>query len=102
MAIHLYHTYFHIAQHYGVSEPTAWRIQRWVESALMQSREFSLPGKKTLSKSDTAFEVVLIDASESPIERPKKKENQEPKKPAKALLLRKEEASHHEVSNGGG
>lgn len=97
-----YRTYFHIAQNYGVSEPTAWRIQRWVESTLMQSREFSLPGKKALSKGDMEFEVVLIDASETPIERPKKKENQKSKKPAKALLFRKEETSHYEVANGGG
>jgi hypothetical protein len=35
-----------------------------------------LPGKKTLLKSDVEFEVVLIDAAESPIERPKKRVRQ--------------------------
>jgi hypothetical protein len=32
----------------------------------------SLPGRKALLKSDVEYEVVLIDATESPIERPKK------------------------------
>jgi hypothetical protein len=33
-----------------------------------------LPGKKALVKSDTVIEVTLIDASESPVERPKKRQ----------------------------
>jgi hypothetical protein len=31
-----------------------------------------LPGRKALLKSDVEYEVVLIDATETPIERPKK------------------------------
>ncbi len=34
--------------------------------------DFALPGRKALLKNDTEYEVVLVDASESPIERPKK------------------------------
>jgi hypothetical protein len=34
--------------------------------------DFSLPGRKTLLKSDVEYEVVLMDATETPIERPKK------------------------------
>ena len=89
-----YRTYFHIGQSYGVSESTAWRISRWVEDTLIKSREFSLPGKKALAKSDTEYEVILIDASESPVERPKKKEEQKPQECAEALLFGQEEASH--------
>ncbi len=33
---------------------------------------FPLPGRKALLKSDMEYEVVLVDATESPIERPKK------------------------------
>ncbi len=33
-----------------------------------------MPGRKALLKSDVAYEVVLIDATETPIERPKKKQ----------------------------
>jgi hypothetical protein len=32
-----------------------------------------LPGKKALLKRDVEYEVILIDASESPVERPKKR-----------------------------
>ena len=35
--------------------------------------DFALPGRKALLKSDMEYEVVLVDASETPIERPKKK-----------------------------
>lgn len=68
-----YRTYFHVGQSYGVSESAAYRNCRWVEDTLIQSGQFSLPGRKALQKSDHEFEVILIDASESPIERPKKK-----------------------------
>jgi len=67
-----YRTYFHIGQSYGVSESTAQRISRWVEDTLIKDKQFALPGKKALLKSDMVIEVALVDASESPVERPKK------------------------------
>lgn len=67
-----YRTYFHIGQSYGVSESTAQRISRRVEDTLIKDKQFALVGKKTLVKSDAVIEVALVDASESPIERPKK------------------------------
>jgi len=67
-----YPTYFRLGQNYGVSESTAWYISRWVENTLIKDKQFALPGKKALIKSDTTIEVVLVDASESPVERPKK------------------------------
>jgi hypothetical protein len=39
---------------------------------LIKHPNFSLPGRKALLKSDMEYELVLIDATESPIERPKK------------------------------
>jgi Helix-turn-helix of DDE superfamily endonuclease len=68
-----YRTYFHLGQSYGLSESACYRSCRWIEDTLIKSGAFSLPGKKALLKSDTEFEVILIDATESPIERPKKK-----------------------------
>ncbi len=68
-----YRTYFHLGQSYGLSESACYRVCRWVEDILVKSKEFALPGKKTLLKSDMEYDVVLIDASESPIQRPKKK-----------------------------
>jgi hypothetical protein len=70
-----YRTEFHIAQSYGISEATVCRTIQKVENALVRSGKFRLPGKKTLQASDTVFEVMLVDASEQPIERPKKAKN---------------------------
>ena len=67
-----YRTYFHISQSYGISESACFRNIRWIEDVLIKSKEFRLPGRKALIKSDHEFEVILIDATESPIERPKK------------------------------
>lgn len=68
-----YRTYFHLGKSYGISESACYRSCKWIEDVLIKSKAFSLPGKKALLKSDTEFEVILIDATESPIERPKKK-----------------------------
>jgi hypothetical protein len=70
-----YRTYFHIGQSYGVSESNAYKICRWIEDTLIKDKRFALPGKKALLKSNTEYEVVLIDVAESPIERPKKDRN---------------------------
>ena len=67
-----YRTYFHISKSYDVSESNAYKIIRWVEDTLIKSKVFSLPGRKALLKSDMEYEVVLVDASETPIQRPKK------------------------------
>ena len=67
-----YRTEFHISQTYGVSEATVCRTIKKVEDVLIQSKQFHLPGKKVLQPSDTVIEIVLVDATEQPIERPKK------------------------------
>lgn len=68
-----YRTYFHLGQSYGVSESSCYKTCRWVENTLIRDEKFRLPGKKVLLKNDTPLEVILIDATETPIERPKKK-----------------------------
>jgi len=70
-----YRTYFHIANAYGTSESYAYKLIRWVEDTLIKTKSFHLPGRKALLKNDSNYEVVLVDASESPIERPKKNRN---------------------------
>jgi hypothetical protein len=70
-----YRTYFHTSQSYGVSESSAYKTIKWVEDTLIKHPDFSLPGRKALLKSDIEYEVVLIDATETPIERPKKDRN---------------------------
>jgi hypothetical protein len=70
-----YRTYFHISRSDGISESACYRNIRWEEDTLIKAGQFSLPGKKALLKSGVDYEVVLIDATESPIERPKKNRN---------------------------
>ncbi|KJV72248.1 DDE superendonuclease family protein [Orientia tsutsugamushi str. UT76] len=45
-----------------------WRYKavKWVEDTLVKHLNFALPGRKALMKSDMNYEVVLIDATESP------------------------------------
>ena len=70
-----YRTYFHISKSYGISEGYAYKTIRWVEDTLIKSKVFSLPGRKALLKSDIKYELMLVDASEHPIQRPKKNRN---------------------------
>lgn len=71
-----YRTYAHIASSYGIAESNIYRGIKWVEETLMKDGTFSLPGRKELLKSDAEYEIILVDATETPIERPKKnKEN---------------------------
>jgi hypothetical protein len=67
-----YRTYAHIAASFGLDESNMYRTIRWAEETLIKSGIFSLPGKKALLKSDTEYEVILIDATETPVERPKR------------------------------
>ena len=67
-----YRTYFHISRSYGISESACYRNIRWVEDTLIKGKQFSLPGRRALLKSDMEYELILIDATETPIERPKK------------------------------
>ena len=70
-----YRTYFHISQSYGLSESSAYKTVKFVEDTLIKHPDFALPGRKALVKSDVGYEIVLIDATETPIERPKKSKN---------------------------
>ena len=70
-----YRTYAHIAASYGIAESNIYRGIKWVENTLIRDGAFSLPGRKAPLKSDMEYEVILVDATESPIERPKKSKN---------------------------
>jgi len=86
-----YRTEFHIGLTYGVSEATVCRTVKKVENVLIQSKQFHLPGKKALQPSDTVIEIVLVDVTEQPIERPKK---------GSAGIIVAKEASHPESTVG--
>ena len=66
-----YRTYFHIGSSWGVSESTVCRIVHWVEDHLLGAGCFRLPGKKRLVQGFGRPRVVIIDVTETPIERPK-------------------------------
>ena len=70
-----YRTYYHIAADYGISEANCCKLIKKIEDILIKSGWFNLPDRKELAKSNTEIEVILIDATETPIERPKKNRN---------------------------
>lgn len=67
-----YRTYFHKSQSWGVNESTAYRIIRRIEDTLITSRAFTLPGKKKLQAAQSKLEVIVVDVTQTPIQRPKK------------------------------
>ena len=68
-----YRTLFHVATSYGVSEPTASRIVHHVEDCLIKSNLFNLP--KNLPEGEGIdWNVVIVDATEIPIQKSKKTE----------------------------
>ena len=72
MYLREYRTFMHIAADYGISEGQCCRIIRKLESILVNSKVFHLPGRKALLKSDMQWKVLVIDVGESAVERPKK------------------------------
>jgi len=67
-----YRTYLHIGKSYGIRESNVYKIIKWVEDTLIKSKVFNLPGRKALLKSDMQYEVILVDATETSIQRSKK------------------------------
>lgn len=67
-----YRSQFHIGITYGIAESTVCEIISEMEHILIQDNRFHLPGKKALVQSPITFEVVIVDVTESPVERPKK------------------------------
>ncbi|MCD6026417.1 MAG: transposase [Solimicrobium sp.] len=66
-----YRTHFHVAPSYPIFESAFYRNIRWIEDTLIKRPNFALPRRKASLKSDVAYEFVLMDASETLIERPK-------------------------------
>ena len=82
-----YRTYAHIAASYGIAESNMYRGIKWVEDTLISDGTFSLPSRKEVLEKSAEYEIILVDATETPIERPKK---------TKTILLRKEKKTHIE------
>ncbi|MDA5134635.1 transposase family protein [Psychrobacter sp. ANT_H3] len=68
-----YRTLYHISMDFGIHESSASRIIRKVEYVLINSGKFELPRKlPSRVDDDINWSVVIVDATETPIERPKK------------------------------
>jgi len=71
-----YRTLYYMGIDYGISEGQASKVVKDVERVLIKSGKFSLPSKRVLHEADSQIEFVLIDATESPIQRPKKSKSE--------------------------
>jgi hypothetical protein len=67
-----YRTQYHIGATYKIHESNVGRNIKRIEQILKKSKKFELPGKHKLSGTNHQYEVIIVDATESPIERPKK------------------------------
>jgi hypothetical protein len=83
-----YRTYFHTGASFGVSESACFRNCVWIEDILIKSKEFSLPKRTAPLKSDNEIEVVVVDATESPIERPQKNKGNTTRERKRGILLK--------------
>jgi hypothetical protein len=67
-----YRTHYHLAVDWQVDESTVRRTIERVENALIKSGAFSLPARRQAGGADQQWKVVVVDVTESPVERPKK------------------------------
>jgi len=67
-----YRTFECIGASYGLSVSNVYNTIIWVENVLIKCGLFRLDGKKVLLDPKTEIEVILVDSTETPIERPKK------------------------------
>lgn len=65
-------TFFHLATSYGLSESNAQRNVVKIEDILLGSGYFRLSGKKALLTNEN-IRAILVDVTETPAQRPKKK-----------------------------
>ena len=67
-----YRTYFHIGQSWGLNESNVYRTIKKIENVLDQEKCFRLSGKKKLLKKNNNLKTIVIDVTETPMERPQK------------------------------
>jgi len=67
-----YRTQECIGASYDLAKSNVSEVIKWVEETLIASKLFSLPGKKKLVTPGTTIEVVVVDTTETPIQRPKR------------------------------
>ncbi|GHV09539.1 hypothetical protein FACS189485_22250 [Spirochaetia bacterium] len=80
-----YQTMESIGAEYGVCKGTVSMAVKWVEDTLKKPPDFKLPGKKILKEETSAIQYVVVDVTESPVQRPKK---------TKRVVFRQEKAPY--------
>jgi hypothetical protein len=66
-----YRTIDSIAAEYGVCKGTVCLSIQWVEDTLVKDGTGALPGKKVLKRIAPSIQYIVVDVTESPINRPK-------------------------------
>ena len=66
-----YRSFAHIGASFGLSEAQSWRIITGLEERLIKNERFHLTRKQHL-RSETQWQMVVVDVGEHPVERPKK------------------------------
>ncbi|MHB9292561.1 hypothetical protein Holit_01662 [Hollandina sp. SP2] len=67
-----YRTMESIGADYGVGKSAVCDAIQWVENTLAKDKTFRLPDKKILKKGGTPIEYIVVEVTESPINRPPK------------------------------
>ena len=81
-----YRTMAHLAYDFGLGKTTICDTITLVENVLIQDERFHLPGKKALISKENAARTLVVDVTESLIERPKK---------TKRVVFRQEKKVHN-------
>ncbi|GHV52979.1 hypothetical protein AGMMS49579_11010 [Spirochaetia bacterium] len=81
-----YRTMESIGAEYGVCKGTVSMAIKWVEDTLKKAPDFKLPGKKILKEESCSIQYVVVDVTESPVQRPKK--NKKSGIPARKSVIR--------------
>jgi len=66
-----YRTLECIGASYGLQKANVGKTIKWVEDALIKSGLFSLPSKRKLVQANPEIEIIIVDTTETPIQRPK-------------------------------
>jgi hypothetical protein len=66
-----YPTMDSLAAEYAVCKGTVCLAIQWVEDTLAKNGAFALPGKRALKRKSASIQYIVVDVTESPINRPK-------------------------------
>ncbi len=68
-----YGTFFEIGKDFNITESVAYKNIIWIENMLIKSGRFNLPNKQKVLK-EANSDTIIVDFTETRIERPKKRQ----------------------------